>query len=285
MRLGNRNNRAVLVTQEGAGLDVATASGGKFGPDLQSIYDSWEEFRQWAAEQDLSAAQLIDRARLGSPSPTAPQIFAVGLNYRKHAAEAGLDAPEEVPLVFTKYASCITGPNTTVALPPKGLTDWEVELVVVIGRRAERVSEADAWSYVAGVAVGQDLTERNTQLAGVFPQFSRGKSYPGFGPVGPWLVTTDELDNPDDLTLGCSIDGEVVQEGRTRDMIFPVSKLVAILSGTLTLLPGDMIFTGTPDGVGWGRDPQKFLAEGQTLNSWIVGVGEIEQTFTVARVA
>lgn len=160
--------------------------------------------------------------------------------------------------MFTKYVTSISGPVTEVALPPGGHTDWEVELVAVIGARAEKVTEADAWSHIAGLAVGQDISERVVQLAGPAPQFSLGKPYPGFAPIGPWLVTPDEFDHPDDLELRCAINGEEVQKGRTRDLIFSVPALIAGLSAVLPLLPGDVIFTGTPAGVGLGRDPQRF---------------------------
>ncbi|MFC6937186.1 fumarylacetoacetate hydrolase family protein [Actinomadura yumaensis] len=182
--------------------------------------------------------------------------------------------------MFTKYVSSISGPVTTVRLPEGGHTDWEVELVAVIGTGGYRVAEADAWSHVAGLAVGQDLSERITQLDGPAPQFSLGKSFPGFAPVGPWLVTPDELADPDDLELGCAINGEEVQKGRTRDLIFPVPALIAKLSAVLPLLPGDVIFTGTPAGVGQGRDPQRFLAPGDVLVSHVEGIGELRQTFT-----
>jgi 2-keto-4-pentenoate hydratase/2-oxohepta-3-ene-1,7-dioic acid hydratase in catechol pathway len=155
--------------------------------------------------------------------------------------------------------------------------DWEVELVVVIGRRCERVAQPDAWSHVAGVMVGQDLSERQLQLSGSVPQFSLGKSFQGFGPTGPELVTIDELDDPDDLTLGCGLgDGAALQTGRTRDMIFPVPELIARLSAVCPLLPGDLIFTGTPAGIGGGRKPPKFLQPGDVLISWIDGVGFLQ---------
>lgn len=153
--------------------------------------------------------------------------------------------------MFTKYVTSISGPVTEVALPPGGHTDWEVELVAVIGARAEKVTEADAWSHIAGLAVGQDISERVVQLAGPAPQFSLGKPYPGFAPIGPWLVTPDEFDHPDDLELRCAINGEEVQKGRTRDLIFSVPALIAGLSAVLPLLPGDVIFTGTPRAWAW----------------------------------
>lgn len=158
-------------------------------------------------------------------------------------------------------------------------TDWEVELVVVIGTRARNIPEADAWTHVAGVTVGQDLSERITQLDGPAPQFSLGKSFAGFAPVGPWLVTENELDDRDDLTLSCSLNGETVQDGRTSQMIFPVSALVSRLSQIVALYPGDLIFTGTPAGVGVSRKPQRFLAAGDVLDSAIDGIGTLRQSF------
>lgn len=283
MRLANLDGRAVLVSPRAAVLDVAAASRGRFGPDLPALYDQWDDFARWAAKQDLSQASApVDRARLGSPSPQPRQVFAIGLNYRDHAAESGLSAPEGLPPVFTKFATCLSGPDTTVTLPPGGHTDWEVELVVIIGRRAERVTEDQAWNHVAGLSVGQDISERISQLAGPAPQFSFGKSFPGFGPVGPWLVTPDEVANRDDLELGCSIDGNLVQKARTGDLICPVAKLISALSAGPALLPGDIIFTGTPSGVGLGRQPQRWLRPGETLRSWIEGIGELRQTFVAA---
>lgn len=279
MRIANLSGRLVLLS-DGKAVDVERASGGLFGSGPQEVYERWEDFRHWAATADLSDAAPFEQCDLRSPSPAPRQVLAIGLNYRDHAAESGFAAPTGLPPVFTKYATSITGPITEVRLPPGGHTDWEVELVAVIGRAAHHVAQADAWAYVAGLAVGQDISERIIQLAGPAPQFSLGKSYPGFAPIGPWLVTPDEFDNPDDLELGCTVNGEEVQKGRTGDLIFSVSALIARLSAVLPLLPGDVIFTGTPAGVGLGRDPQRWLAEGDELVSTIEGIGELRQRFT-----
>jgi 2-keto-4-pentenoate hydratase/2-oxohepta-3-ene-1,7-dioic acid hydratase in catechol pathway len=169
-----------------------------------------------------------------------------------------------------------------VVIPEGGNVDWEVELVAVIGKEAKNVSAAEAWDYVAGLTIGQDISERVSQLRGPAPQFGLGKSFPGFGPVGPWLVTVDEFANPDDLELGCSLDGEEVQKGRTSELIFSVPALIQGLSATATLLPGDIIFTGTPAGVGLGRSPQRFIQPGETLVSRVEGIGEMTQTFVSA---
>jgi 2-keto-4-pentenoate hydratase/2-oxohepta-3-ene-1,7-dioic acid hydratase in catechol pathway len=277
MRIANLAGRLVIVTDGGA-VDVEKTSDGRFPTDPQAIYSHWAEFRGWADRAEFSDADAFDPADLGSPAPAPRQLFAIGLNYRAHAVETGFAIPEDPP-VFTKYVSSITGPITEVALPEGGHTDWEVELVVVIGPEAYRVSVADGWSHVAGLAVGQDISERISQMEGPSPQFSLAKSYPGFSVIGPWLVTPDEFDNPDDLELGCAVNGEPVQHARTNDLIFPVPTLIARISAVLPLLPGDVIYTGTPPGVGLGRTPARFLAAGDELVSSIEGIGELRQRF------
>jgi 2,4-didehydro-3-deoxy-L-rhamnonate hydrolase len=163
------------------------------------------------------------------------------------------------------------GPFADIEIPAP-TTDWEVELVAVIGVRADRVAEADAWAHIAGLTVGQDISERTLQFAAA-GQFSLGKSYRGFAPIGPWLVTPDEVDNPDDLALGCRLDGETMQDSRSGDLIFSIPQLVAELSAVLPLLPGDLIFTGTPAGVGMMREPSRFLQPGEVLETWVEGIG------------
>jgi len=275
MRLGCINGRAVLIDGDTA-LDVATASAGRFGPGPTAVFDRWEEFAAWAADAPRTGGVVFTPGDLDCPSPTPRQVFGIGINYRSHADETGIAAPS-IPAVFTKFPASLAGADTTVELPADTV-DWEVELVVVIGRRADRLAEGDAWSHVAGVCVGQDLSERTVQFAAGM-QFSLGKSYRGFGPFGPWLVTVDELDDPDDLALGCSVNGETVQDDRTSGLIFGVPSLIAQLSAVLPLLPGDVIFTGTPDGVGQARTPPRFLRPGDVLESWVDGVGRIRSTF------
>lgn len=276
MRLANLAGRLVLLHGARA-LDVQQASGGRFGSDPMAAYDDWTALLDWAGSADLAAGTPYDATALGAPVPRPRQVFAVALNYRPHAAEAGWAAPE-VPLVFTKFPSCLTGPTTTVALPP-GDVDWELELVVVIGQPACRVAAADAWGVVAGLTVGQDLSERQLQLRGAPPQFSLAKSHPGFGPIGPALVTLDEVDDPDDLELTCVLSGERVQHARTSEMIFPVAQLVEFLSAVCPLLPGDLVFTGTPAGVGNRRTPPRFLQPGDELVSMIGGLGTMTHSF------
>ncbi|MGZ2362032.1 fumarylacetoacetate hydrolase family protein [Streptomyces sp. 372A] len=278
MRIANLSGRLVLVV-DGAAVDVEEASGGRFAADPQAVYEQWEEFRRWAARADLPEGRPFEPSLLGAPVPAPRQIVAAGLNYRDHAAESGFALPETMPPVFTKFASSITGPVTEVTLPPGGHTDWEIELVVVIGARAHHVSAESAWDHVAGLTVGQDISERITQLEGRAPQFSLGKSFPGFTPIGPYVVVPDALDNPDDLGLRCTVNGEEVQKSRTSDLIFSVPELISRLSSVLPLLPGDIVFTGTPAGVGLGREPQRWLAPGDELVSTIEGIGELRQRF------
>jgi 2-keto-4-pentenoate hydratase/2-oxohepta-3-ene-1,7-dioic acid hydratase in catechol pathway len=210
---------------------------------------------------------------LDAPAQRPRQVFAIALNYLDHAAEAGVNAPPS-PSVFTKFPTCLVGPTAAIELPSTQV-DWEVELVAVIGRTAYRVSEADAWNYVAGVTVGQDISERAVQLAGPVPQFSLAKSYRTFGPIGPWLVTPDALQRRDDLELQCSVAGRVLQKGRTSQMVFSLSELIAAISQISPMLPGDLLFTGTPPGVGWARKPPEYLQPGTTLISEIEGIGKL----------
>jgi 2-keto-4-pentenoate hydratase/2-oxohepta-3-ene-1,7-dioic acid hydratase in catechol pathway len=280
VRLLNLAGRLVVAAGDRL-VDVHDASGGRFSADPQAVYDRWDEFRDWAAELPPAGRYTVDPAAVGAPVPRPRQLFAIGLNYVDHASETGFTVPSE-PVVFTKFLSSITGPHGEVVLPP-GAVDWEVELVAVIGRTASGVSVDAAWSHIAGVTVGQDLSERVSQMQGGAPQFSLAKSFAGFAPMGPALVTVDELTDPGDLSISCRINGEEVQAARTTDMIFSVPEIVARLSRVVTLLPGDVIFTGTPPGVGFGRSPQRYLSVGDVLESSIEGVGEMRHTFVAGR--
>jgi 2,4-diketo-3-deoxy-L-fuconate hydrolase len=288
VRIANAGERLVIVTGEAnheVAYDVEKNSGGQFSADPQAVYDVWGTFTAWAAAGQFVDGTPVRPESLGSPAPAPRQVFGIGLNYRDHAAESGFDAPAGEPPVFTKFPSCITGPTGEIEIPPDGKVDWEVELVVVIGRRAHRVGADEALDYVAGYAVGQDISERGLQLAAQPPQFSMGKSLPGYGPIGPWLVTLDDIADPNDLELGCEVNGEVVQLSRTSQLIFSVPALIANLSASVPLLPGDVIFTGTPSGVGLGRKPPRYLAPGDVLTSHIEGLGEMRHSFVTAREA
>lgn len=270
MKIANVNGRAALVLGDEI-ADVEQASGGRFGPDPMDLFDDWDAFVAFAGGITGGTGPLVE-ADLANPVPVPRQVFAIGLNYRSHAEESGMAIPE-VPATFTKFPASLAGPFADVEICGPSI-DWEVELVAVVGTRAERVDEADAWSHIAGVTVGQDISDRNLQFA-AGAQFSLGKSRRGYGPMGPHLVTVDELADPDDLALGCAVNGETVQDARTSDLIFSVPRLVAELSGVLPLLPGDVIFTGTPAGVGVTRQPPRFLQPGDVLESWIEGIGTI----------
>jgi 2-keto-4-pentenoate hydratase/2-oxohepta-3-ene-1,7-dioic acid hydratase in catechol pathway len=271
MRVANADGQAVLVVDDGI-VDIATASGGALPTDAQLLYERWDDVRA-LADRVQGPEQPIELSALQAPVPRPRQVFAIGMNYAAHAAEAGVEAPG-FPPTFTKFPTCLTGPDATVALP-SAFVDWEVELVAVIGSAAYEVEVGKGWSHVAGLTVGQDLSERIVQTRPPAPQFSLGKSFPGFGPTGPWVITPDELDDPDDLALGCTVNGEEVQKSRTSDLIFGVDALVHLLSSITPLLPGDLIFTGTPSGVGGTRTPPRFLAPGDELVSTIEGIGTI----------
>lgn len=280
MRLANQGGRAVLVTPEGA-VDLARASNGRFGPDPMAALAAWDALATWAAGRAGAGVDApLDPSRLGPPVPRPAKVFGVGLNYRDHAAEAGLEVPK-APLIFTKFPTCLTGPTADVRLPSDRV-DWEVELVVVIGRPARGVGEREALDCVAGYTVGQDISDRRLQFSGSPPQFSLGKSLETFGPLGPAIVTLDEIPDPDDLGLRCDVGGERMQEGRTRDMIFPVAELVAYLSRHCPLEPGDLVFTGTPAGIGSVRTPRRYLAPGDLVVSTIDGVGTLRNRCVAA---
>jgi 2-keto-4-pentenoate hydratase/2-oxohepta-3-ene-1,7-dioic acid hydratase in catechol pathway len=288
VRLANAGGRLAVVPPAIAtivdggtvdGFDVEAASGGRFGSDPQAVYAVWDAFTGWLREAELEAGGVsLTADDLGAVVPHPTQVFAIGLNYAEHAAESDQSVPT-VPLTFTKFPTCLAGPSATVRLP-EGRVDWEVELVVVIGRRSSGLTRSEAWDHVAGVTVGQDISERRLQRAGSPPQFSLAKSYPNFGPMGPALVTVDELEDRDDLAIECRVDGEPVQSARTSMMVFDVPDLLVHLSSVLTLLPGDVIFTGTPSGVGMGRTPPRFLRPGEVIESEIEGIGKLRNPTT-----
>lgn len=282
MRLATVRDRLCLIDERGA-VDVENTSNAVFSSDPQAVFGRWAEFVAWVAEagDQISAAtsSSYDEEDLSAPVPSPRQVFAIGLNYREHAAEAGLTLPEGHPVVFAKFASSLAGPGAVVQLPSQAV-DYEAELVVVIGLRAHRVGRGSAWSYVAGLTMGQDLSEREVQFRGPTPQFSLGKSYPGFSPIGPVLATPDEFADPDNIALGCTLNGEEMQTGRTNDLVFSVPELIESLSAVVPLLPGDLIFTGTPAGIGWARDPRVVLKPGDTLTTHAEVIGAMTTTFT-----
>lgn len=213
------------------------------------------------------------KPRIGACIANPQKFIAIGLNYSDHAAESGLQVPKE-PVVFTKQVSCLSGPFDDVTLPPKSKkSDWEVELGIIIGTRAKNIRKADALKHVAGYCTINDLSEREFQ-AERSGQWTKGKSYDTFGPVGPWLVTSDEVKDPQKLHMWLELNGKRVQNGSTSTMVFGVAHIVAYLSQFFTLMPGDIITTGTPPGVGMGMKPQRFLKPGDTMRLGIEGLGE-----------
>jgi 2-keto-4-pentenoate hydratase/2-oxohepta-3-ene-1,7-dioic acid hydratase in catechol pathway len=273
MRLASQDGRSVLVTDDGV-TDLARASGDRWGSDPMAALADWEAVREWAASARPGAERILDPMTLGPPVPRPAQVFAVALNYKDHAAEAGIDIPAS-PLIFTKFPSCLVGPCADVRLSSDRV-DWEVELVVVIGRAARDVDATDALAHVAGYCVGQDISDRRLQFAGTPPQFSLGKSLPTYGPIGPAIVTLDEVSDPLDLCLTCDVGGERMQDGSTREMIFAVPELVSYLSQHTPLMAGDLIFTGTPAGVGSVRRPRRYLALGDVVESTIAPLGSLQ---------
>jgi 2,4-diketo-3-deoxy-L-fuconate hydrolase len=214
--------------------------------------------------------------RFGCPVAQVGKFVAIGLNYADHAAESGVPIPKE-PVVFMKATSCIQGPNDAVMLPRGSTkTDWEVELGVVVGMRARYVSKKDALAHVAGYCTINDVSEREYQLERG-PQWDKGKGCDTFGPIGPWLVTPDEIENVQRLDMWLDVNGKRMQAGNTRTMIFDVAKLVSYVSHFMTLLPGDVITTGTPPGVGLGMKPPTYLKKGDVMTLGIEGLGEQRQ--------
>ena len=212
------------------------------------------------------------KPRIGACVAGSQKFIAIGLNYADHAAESGLKVPPE-PVVFTKHVSCITGPNDAITIPPKSeKSDWEVELGVIIGRKAKNIKEADAMKYVAGYCVVNDLSEREFQIERS-GQWTKGKSYDTFGPIGPWLVTRDEVKDPQNLGMWLELNGKRVQNGSTKTMVYGVGFIVAYLSQFFTLMPGDIITTGTPPGVGMGMKPPQYLKPGDKMVIAIEGLG------------
>ena len=269
---------------------------GKPGKEKPGLIDAEGKLRDLSKElKDIGPAQLSDAAlakiaklnpaklplvkgkpRMGSPVANVGKFIAIGLNYADHAAESGLPIPAE-PVVFMKAISCIQGPNDPIMLP-KGSkkTNWEVELGVVIGTQARYVSQKEALNFVAGYCTINDISEREYQIerGGTW---DKGKGCDTFGPLGPWLVTRDEVPNPQKLGMWLDVNGQRVQTGNTKTMVFTVAKIVSYVSQFMTLMPGDVITTGTPPGVGLGMKPPRFLKKGDTMALGIDGLGEQHQ--------
>jgi ureidoglycolate lyase len=248
-------------------------------PDLAGEALSREGIARLATLDPESLPAVPATTRLGPPVGGTRNFVAIGLNYADHAAESGAAVPKE-PIVFLKSLNALAGPDDDVAIPPGSRkTDWEVELAIVIGTLAKRVSAEEALDHVAGYTICNDVSEREWQIerGGLW---DKGKSADGFGPVGPWLVTTDEVPDPQDLAMWCEVDGQRMQDGSTRTMIFDVRTIVSYVSQFITLHPGDIVTTGTPPGVGMGMKPPTYLRPGQVMRLGIAGLGEQKQNTT-----
>ena len=268
-QLANVGGRAALVSGENY-YDLAALTGNDIGPDPMAAVARFEDLHSI----DLSVADpsgAFKDAELGPPVPAPRNCLGIGLNYRSHVAEASMDVPT-TPVVFTKFPSCIAAPNADVEIVGDAI-DYEAELVVVIGKGGRNIQAKDAWSHVAGLTAGQDISDRALQFAAKPPHFDLGKSRDTYGPIGPVLVSTDSFTNPDDLAIECKVNGEIRQSATTAQLIFDVPFLVEYLSAILTFAPGDMIFTGTPEGV--GITTGKLLKAGDVIDTTIAGIGSM----------
>jgi 2,4-didehydro-3-deoxy-L-rhamnonate hydrolase len=263
-----------IINKKGQRLDVSS-----FGEDYNEAFfekDGIKRLIIWISKHIDHCPRISEEERLGSPICRPSKIVCVGLNYAQHASESGMQLPTE-PVLFFKSTTAICGPNDDVIIP-KGSqkTDWEVELAVVIGKKASYVEEENALDYIAGYVLHNDISEREFQLERQ-GQWVKGKSNDTFAPLGPWLVTSDEISDLDNLRLWLKLNGETMQDSNTSDMVFKIPKLVSYISQFMTLLPGDIISTGTPFGVGLGLNPQKYLVERDVMELGIEGLGSAKQ--------
>ena len=254
-------------------VDVEHSSKGSLPSDVMACFSVWQSLRAHAASLAKTDGVACSIEQLDCPVPQPRQLFAVGLNYKKHAEEMGSPLPT-TPLTFAKFQSSINTPCGDVRLV--GSTcDYESELVIVIGAGGINIAQSDAWQHIAGIAAGQDISDRTLQYSGVPPQFSLGKSRTGFTPIGPWVADMDDNASRDDLRLTCSVNGEIRQDTKTSDMIFDISQIVSYLSDICQLFPCDAIFTGTTAGVGHGLKPPIYLQRGDIIETTLEGVGMI----------
>jgi len=266
-RLTNINGRSAFQFDDGF-VDVATTAGD------ESLADPMVAIARFGELSSLYAKAAGSTKSAGTPGVCVPKpskVFGIGLNYKSHAAESNMELPP-APLTFTKFPSCLVGPTADVKLSGDTV-DWEVEIVVVVGKGGRHIAESAAWSHIAGLTLGQDISDRKVQTAGKPPQFSLGKSFDTFGPIGPAIVSVDAFPDRDDIGLWCDVSGERMQDSRTSNLIFTIPYLVSYLSSICTLEPGDVIFTGTPDGVGMARG--RLLKAGDVIDSGAEVIGAL----------
>lgn len=280
IRYGQPGNEKTGVVIDGKKYDTSA-----FGEDYNESFfetDGISRLSSFVEENKANLPLIADTERLGSPIGRPSKIICIGLNYAKHAKETNAQIPEE-PIIFFKSTTAVVGPNDDVMLPKDALkTDWEVELAFVIGKKASYVSKQEAPDYIAGYILHNDVSERAFQLERG-GQWAKGKGCDTFAPLGPWLVTRDEISNPNNLRLWLKLNGKMMQDGNTDDFIFDIAHVLSYLSGFMTLLPGDVISTGTPHGVGLGFNPPVFLKAGDVIELGIEGLGEAKQTVVAFR--
>ncbi|MEY3341045.1 MAG: hypothetical protein RLZZ269_956 [Actinomycetota bacterium] len=274
-RLTNINGRSAFQFDDGF-VDVAKVAGDESLADPMAAI---ERFGELSALYAKAAASPKSAGTPGVCVQKPSKVFGIGLNYKSHAAESKMELPP-APLTFTKFPSCLVGPTADVELSGDTV-DWEVEIVVVIGKGGRHITESAAWSHVAGLTLGQDISDRKVQTAGKPPQFSLGKSFDTYGPIGPAIVSVDAFPNPDDIALWCDVSGERMQESRTSNLIFTIPYLVSYLSSICTLESGDVIFTGTPDGVGMARG--RLLKAGDVIDSGAEVIGSLRNVCVVRK--
>lgn len=270
-KLGSNSGRAIFIKDDKY-YDVNTISNGDISSySLKALSDTEKLSQLYINLNDYEPSGNLSDINLDPPIiPT--NVFAVGLNYKKHAEESNLEIPP-FPMIFTKHSTCISGPKSDICMK-SDMVDYEAELVFVIGKGGKDISKEDAWQHVAGLCVGQDISDRPVQFHATPPQFNLGKSFDTFGPIGPYLVSTDLFDNKESLKLQCWVNDELRQETLTNDLIFDIPYLISYISEFITLNTGDVIFTGTPEGV--GATQGKFLKDGDILKTTIEGIGTLE---------
>ena len=270
-KLGSNSGRAIFIKDDKY-YDVNTISNGDNSSNsLKALSDTEKLSQLYINLNDYDPSGNLNDINLDPPIiPT--NVFAVGLNYKKHAEESNLEIPP-FPMIFTKHSTCISGPKSDICMK-SDMVDYEAELVFVIGKGGKDISKEDAWQHVAGLCVGQDISDRPVQFHATPPQFNLGKSFDTFGPIGPYLVSTDLFDNKESLKLQCWVNDELRQETLTNDLIFDIPYLISYISEFITLNTGDVIFTGTPEGV--GATQGKFLKDGDILKTTIEGIGTLE---------
>lgn len=275
IRYGRAGHEKTGVVIEGKRYDTSA-----FGEDYNESFfatDGINRLSSFVEKNKVNLPLIGDAERLGPPIGRPSKIICIGLNYAKHAKETNAQIPEE-PIIFFKSTTAVVGPNDDIMLPKDALkTDWEVELAFVIGKKASYVSKEEAADYIAGYVLHNDVSERAFQLERG-GQWAKGKGCDTFAPLGPWLVTKDEISNPNNLRLWLKLNGKVMQDGNTDDFIFDIAFVLSYLSEFMTLLPGDVISTGTPHGVGLGFNPPIFLKAGDVIELGIDGLGEAKQT-------